>query len=363
MNLLYINKIIQIIFLSLISLNSLANNPIKICLAGRIVENLDSYGKSFRNAAQLAIDNSGFTKKIKIEYYFYDNSPLKPMYVHQKMINENCSAIIGFEYLSDLLLAIKEQKDTKVPIFTSYASKTIADKLPSNIFMLMPSYDYQALKMIDFLQKKFNKLEKVLLITEINREEMLKYKEVYSTELNNKNIKFNTFDFMENDPQILAKLSVFLKKNNYHYVFLLSGAIASAKIADAMNKNNTVFVGTENFGSSVSPSFYTRLKNKVIQSYFIRNIDYLRPTRGLSLFRSIYKDKVNEEPTVLAAYTYDAMNFLITAYKKTGFIDTSSIYKINYIGLSGAYFKKHKFHYSDEFVILSVHEDGYHYEN
>jgi len=362
MNLLDILKFIIMIFSLVACPIAMAQTQIKICLTGRVVENLKSYGQSFQNAANLAIEQSGSSNQVEIKSYYYNNRPLEPMRIYKKMVSEGCSAIIGFEYLSDLLLAIKEQKNTKIPIFTSYASTTNTDKLPNNIFIFMPSYDSQVEKMLSYLRHRFNKIDGILLITEINRDEMLKYKEVYSQALNKEHVKYDTFDFLENDKDISGKLSTFLIKKKYNYVFLLSGAIASAKIADAMNNQNTVFIGTENFGSSVSPTFFMRLKNKVIQSYFIRNLDFIKPSYALSAFESIYTKKYHEQPTILAAYTYDAMNIILTAFRETGFVDTHSIFQSNYSGVTGVYLKEGEFHRSTDYIILSVNKDGYTYE-
>lgn len=363
MNLSSIPKIIILLLFSVsVWTDVIAQPQINICLTGRVVENLKSYGQSFLNAAYLARDQNNLADKVEINSYFYNNRPLEPIHVYNKMVHDGCAAIIGFEYLSDLLLATKEQKSDKIPIFTSYASTTNADQLPKNIFIFMPSYDSQAKKMLDYLHKRFNKIDNVLVITEINRDEMLKYKEVYSYELGKENIKYDTFDFLENDSDILAKLNKFLNKNKYNYVFLLSGAIASAKIADAMNDHNTIFIGTENFGSSVSQSFFMRLKDKVIRSYFIRNLDFLKPSPILSKFERTYLQKYHENPTILAAYTYDAMNIILKSFNKSGVVDTYSMFPINYDGVTGVYLRDNKFHRSTDYVILSVTKDGYIYE-
>ncbi|MCC5792131.1 MAG: ABC transporter substrate-binding protein [Legionellaceae bacterium] len=342
---------------------SYANSPKKICLTGRIVENIDSYGKSFQNAAQLALeDNISLKDHIKLEYYFYDNKPLEPIHIYQKMIHDNCSAIVGFEYLSDLLLIIKEQKNTQIPIFTSYASFKADDKIPSNIFVFMPSYNKHVSEMIVFLKKHFNGLDNIALITEVNREEMLKYQETYSSEFQSQKLNFDTFNFLDNDPNFLPKLKKFIGNKKYRFIFLLSGATTSAKIVDFVNSPDALYIGTENFGSSVSPSFYTRLSNRNVNAYFIRNIDYVHSSPELDNYRKKYTEKYQTLPTILAAYTYDAVNIILQAYKDNGAIDTSSIYKINHFGITGAYIRDGAFHPSDNFMILSVHKDGYHHE-
>lgn len=342
---------------------SYAYLPKKICLTGRVVENLGSYGKSFQNAAKLALEeNSTVQNQIKLNYYFYDNKPLEPIHIYQQMINENCSAIVGFEYLSDLLLIIKEQKNNNIPIFTSYASFKIDDEVPNNIFVFMPTYDKHVSKMILFLKEHFKYFDNIALITEVNHEAMLKYQQAYSKELQNHQIKFDSFSFLDNDPDFLVKLKKFIEKKKYNFIFLLSGATTSAKIVDFINNPDIVYIGTENFGSSVSPSFYTRLSNKNIKAYFIRNIDYIHSQLVLSNFKNKYTEKYLNEPNVLAAYTFDAVNIILQAYKNNLSINTESIYNINYNGITGAYIKNGKFHRSEKLIILSVHKDGYYYE-
>ncbi|MGQ3888243.1 ABC transporter substrate-binding protein [Legionella sp. CNM-1927-20] len=362
MNLFSLSKII-LLFISLLNwATAIGASEVKICLTGRVVGNLTSYGQSFQNSVSLALEQSGSSNNIRIKNYFYDNKPLEPIKIYRQMKRDGCSAIIGFEYLSDLLLAIKVQKNEKIPIFTSYASTTQADKLPKNVFIFMPSYDYQCKRMMNFLHAHFSRIDNVLLITEINRDEMLKYKEVYTWALSNDSIKYDTFDFLENDNRVIEKLTTFLKDKKYNFVFLLSGAIASAKIADIMNNHNTVFIGTENFGSSVSQTFYIRLKNKEITSYFIRNLDFIKPNYNLAEFENIYTKKYSDKPTVLAAYTYDAMKIILACLSKFGFIDTNHIFQVNYSGITGAYLKDGKFQRSAEFTILSVNKNGYKYE-
>lgn len=351
-----------ILFFFILCFSVNAQSQIKICLTGRVVENLKSYGQSFLNAAFLAKEQNNIGDKVEIKAYFYNNRPLEPMHIYNQMVNDGCSAIIGFEYLSDLLLAIKEQKNDTIPIFTSYASTTNKDKLPKNIFIFMPSYDYLAEKMLNYLHDRYKKMDDILLITEINREEMLKYKDVYSIALKKDHIKYTTFDFLENDNNFERKIKKFLNKKKYQYVFLLSGAIASAKIADIINDHNTIFIGTENFGSSVSQTFFIRLKDKNIRSHFIRNLDFIKPNDSLSKFENTYTKNYHEKPTILAAYTYDAMRIILKALNKTGTINTNSILGINYRGITGASLKNHHFYRSTNSVILSVNHDGYVYE-
>lgn len=333
-----------------------------ICLTGRIVKSLPSYGQSFIDAAHLAVEQSQLKRPVTIKSFFYNDRPLAPMSAYQKMLKANCSAIIGFEYLSDLLLVAKKQSNKELPIFTSYASTLGDNQLPRNIFIFRPSYRFFAKKMLDFLQNKYGKLGQVLLVTEVSRDSMKKYQQAYIEQLKERHIQYSTFNFLENDKNIVNKLNQSFKdKQSFHFVILLSGAIASAKIANELNDHKTVFIGTENYGSSSSQSFYVRLSDKNIKSYFIRNLDLLKPSEKLQTFEKSYKSKYHKKPLLLSAYTYDATRIILKAIKSSGFVSLNNILNSQYNGVTGAEVNNAKFHRSSDYVILKVSPNGYKY--
>jgi ABC-type branched-subunit amino acid transport system substrate-binding protein len=354
-------KHISLILIFTFMSKSLNAADLKICLTGKIVTNLPSYKESFENSARLALIESKIHSGVKIETYYYNNKSLEPIQAYNRMIQANCSAIIGFEYLSDLMLIIKTQKTEKIPIFTSYASTIISDHPPRNIFIFMPTYNYLVDKMLFFLNEKFGKIDNVLLITEVNREEMLKYKQVYSKMLNEKKVKFDYFDLLENDNEFVQRFKLFMINKKYKYIFLLSGAIASSKIANLLDHNNVTFIGTENFGSSSSQTFYLLLNNKNIQSYFIRNIDFLNHEKDIISFKKRYIKKFKTNPTVMSAYTYDATNIILKAFSKFSHTQTDNIYAINFNGITGLRLKNGVLIRSKKYGILSIDQSGYEY--
>lgn len=360
-----LSKIVKLTFFLIFVLSTFpvtAQSHLKICLTSKVVKNLPSYGQSFLNGAYLARMQSEKGQDVEVKNYFYNNRALEPIYVYKKMVQDKCSAIIGFEYLSDLLLVIKNQKNEKIPIFTSYPSITHADKVPPNIFIFMPTYDFLADKMLKFLYQRFKIINGVLIATEVNRDEMRKYESVYSSKLTKRNVKFDTFYFLENDNNVEEKLNKIINGKKYNFVFLLSGAIAAAKIANVMNDHHIIFVGTENYGSSTSQTFFLRLKDKNIRSYFIRNLDFLKTSSALSNFEKDYTDIYHTKPILLSAYTYDATTMILKAYNETGSVCANCIFHINYKGITGIYLKNRKFNSSKNYVILSVSKNGYKYE-
>jgi hypothetical protein len=102
---------IKSIFLSLallISINANSTQLVNICLTGKIETMLPDYKVAVLNAAKLALSQNKENSPVTVKTYFYDSKPLSPVRAYNKMLLDHCSAIIGFEYLSDLLLISKQ---------------------------------------------------------------------------------------------------------------------------------------------------------------------------------------------------------------------------------------------------------------
>ena len=356
------SKLFEIILGLLICLNANAMAPINLCLTGKVELTLPDYKAAFLNAVNLALSQNPERKKINIKTYFYDNKPLSAIRVYNEMLRDRCAAIVGFEYLSDLLLVTTQQHDTNIPIFTSYASSSDSDKLPKNIFIFVPSYDYQAKKMISFLHKKYSQINNALIITEIDRADLEKYKTAYEALLNQENIHHDKFDFIGSDNQFENKLKKFTTNKHYNFVFVFAGAVGSTKIINFMNDHKTIFIGTENFGSSTNQSLFVRLNDKKIMALSIRNIDFLKINIPLKEFKKEYIEKYEIAPSPLSTYTYDAVAIILKTLEKQNSVNTSNILKTNYNGITGAYIKDNQFHRSKQYVILSIGDNGFVYE-
>ena len=346
----------------MICLNANAISPITICMTGKIELMLPVYKTSFLNAVNLALSQNVMQDDLHIKTYFFDNKPLSPINSYNKMVQDHCSAIIGFEYLSDLLLVEKIQRDFKIPIFTSYSSSNEGDHVDKNIFIFMPTYDFHARKMLDYLYKKFNRINNVLVITEVDRPDLEKYKLAYEKLFIENDIHYDTLDFIGNDNTFENKLKKFTENKNYNFVFLFSGSVGSTKIINQINDHKTTFIGTENFGSSTNQSLYVRLNEKKISAFSIRNIDLLKKTPKLKEFETEYVKKYSRLPSPLSIYTYDAMMIILKTLKKHGSLTIRNILKTNYSGVTGAYINNGKFYRSSQYIILSIDKEGFVYE-
>lgn len=355
-------KLILLISLTLVSFSAYGFTPISICMTGKLETTLPEYKNSFLNAVHLALSQSAASHQVRIKTYFYDSKALSPVRAYNQMMRDHCAAIIGFEYLSDLLLITKFQRDGTIPIFTSYASSNSWDKLPKNIFLFMPSYDYQAKKMLSFLHNKFEPLNNALVITEVDRIDLAKYKIAYEKLLKQEKITYDQFDFIGNDEQFEEKLTNFLTNKAYSFVFVFSSAVNSTKIINFMNNHKTIFIGTENFGSSTNQSLFVRLNDKKLFAYTIRNFDFLKQNRLLANYKREYLEQYKTLPNPFSVYTYDAMKIILKTLEKKHVINTDAVLKIDFHGISGVEIKDTQFYRSHQYVILSISESGFVYE-
>lgn len=336
---------------------------IPICMTGKLETTLPEYKSAFLNAVHLALSKSPLSRQqVQVKTYFFDSKPLSPLRAYGQMMRDHCAAIIGFEYLSDLLLIAKFQQDETIPIFTSYASSNYGDKLPKNIFLFMPSYDYQAKKMLEFLNAKFGSLNKVLVITEVDRVDLAKYKIAYEKQFKQATISYEQFDFIGNDELIEKKLASFITNKTYSFVFVFSSAVGSTKIINFMNNHKTIFIGTENFGSSTNQSLFVRLNDKKLLAYIIRNIDFLKQNKELANYRHEYIKQYKTMPNPLSAYTYDAMRIILKTLEKNHVINTKAVLGTDFQGMTGEHIKDGQFYRSNQYVILSISKKGFVYE-
>lgn len=352
----------RIIFaiLTFYSCSLFASQPsINICLTGKLAESLPVYKTFISNAANLAWEENGQNQHIHIAYYFFDNKPLSAIRAYDQMIGNHCSAIIGYEYLSDLLLVSKINNKSEIPIFTSYASSLSHESISNNIFMFMPYYDTTSNIMIKFLKKRFGKLDKILIITEIDRPDLARYKISYEKILRENNSTFDSFDYLQNDATFEKNLISFSKNKAYRFVFVLTGAVGATKALNIMNNHKTIFVGTENFGSSSNQSVFPRLHDKLIRAFTIRNIDFLAKTPAMQALEQRYQNRFGVNAGPLSIYTYDAMNIIIRSFKKFGGVDSNSVLRLNINGITGARIHNGRFYRSNQTALLSMGKNGF----
>ncbi len=332
-------KVISFLLIIIIS-NPCFSKDLTVCLADRIVKSIPYYGKSFVNGAELAI--STFTQKdrVKLKTYFYDWEPLDAIKAFKAMQDDSCSVIVGFSYLTDAMLV--DRRNVSLKIFSPFAGFYGTPKLSNNFFTFKPPLEKFSESIIK-LSLRIGKKRPYIVFVEENRNSSLEYLKAYKNSLRSRHIKFKVFHILEGSNKIesvLADNSSVLSKSN---IILLSGVVTSSKIINSLSDKENIFFGTENFGSSTAKSIFNRINNKKEKIYFARNLDYIDKTNHkLSSFRTLYKSKYNTDPTVLSAYTFDAVSASLEAYKLNP-LEKLDFSNPSYNGITGIAFKNNTY--------------------
>jgi ABC-type branched-subunit amino acid transport system substrate-binding protein len=69
--------------------------------------------------------------------------------------------------------------------------------------------------------------------------------------------------------------------------------------------------------------------------------------------------KFKKLPTLLSAYTFDAVKMIVTASKANNKLSMKEILRSNYNGITGVRINNQRSLKSNNYAILSVEEDGY----
>lgn len=327
----------KVFFLLILSLKVSASDQFKICIAGHIYKEFKSYGDSLENAVKMAIDENH--SDVVYEKFYYDNSPLESIKIYNKMIIAKCRAIIGFPYLTDLLLLNNAVKiDPTVPILSPFAA-TFSKNLQKNFYLLHPPQDVLIDKLFDFVIKKFPDSINITILTDIRRVEMIEYKTALINKL--KGTKFNVSILDIINDEINPNLKI---NTSNHLFFLFTGPVPASKFINITNSQG-IYLGTETLGSKTTPSLINILGNKNLKNiYSIRNLSFDTKELNLSSFYKNYKNRFKSDPTILSIYGYDATNISLLL--------KSSIQK-DFTGISGVKISHGKLIYSKYYSIIS----------
>ncbi len=329
-----------------------------ICLTGKVENEYSFYQSSLINGVKLAINDIKPRFSYVVKSYFFGNDPLSALSTYHSMIKDGCSAIIGFEYLSDLKLISKKDLNKKIPIISPYSSSLDGENIPKNILMLMPKYDYLVNTMYDFMLKKWGVLSNILIVTETDRPDLVDYKLSYEKIFFVNQVKYDEFNYVQTDHYLEQELKNFIAKRKYNFVIMLGGANTSIKILNTFNDANIKFIGTENFGSSNYQSVIPMITNPKVEAYVIRNIDYLSADSQIRVFKKRYEKMFFENPLPLSAYAYDAMSVVLMAYQKNHNFADDLFYKIDYKSITGITINNNIYHRSRKFSIINMRHDG-----
>lgn len=301
----------------------------KICLAGTTVKTIPKYGEAFENGAFLALDKyASLKERVIIEKIYYENTAFGALEAYKKAIEINCDSIIGFSTGNDLAVIREEAKKTPILTISIYGDPIFQRDKDESIFTMQTP---PKTLLNDLIQKAPIELKadkKVLVVTAVDRIEMVQYREELKKILANplRNVVYASV--VEQTHMMNEVFEKNLLRKKWDMVFLFTRSLISAELTDSfLYKKDIVFLGTKYFGSAQLPAYYNFLKDKNIHAYFARRSSALDKTKSKKDFIKDYKEKFEIEPMMISFDCYDIVTFLLKKIEKMSVVNRKTVLK------------------------------------
>lgn len=346
------------------------DSKLKICLTGSTEKTIPNYGEAFVNGARLALKKySKAGDKVEVVTYYYDVTPLAAVEALSNMKKEGCDAIIGFSTGNDLLAIEKDLSKDPILTISIYGDPQPQFNKTNYLRTLQPSSDELLKHLLQKLPKKIKDEDRILVVTAIDRTEMIEYKKSFERLMKKTSSKIEHVSVME-QTQDLTNLNRHIKSDSkWDYVFLFTRSLIAAKVTDIISDkrpiNNPVFIGTKYFGSDELPAYFNFLKNKNIEAYFSRQNCFCDKSEDLQKFNIEYKSSFNKTPMLISVETYDVTRFILqsvgglTTYNPQSLIKFFNNWNVPFTGIGSMNIGKNLEIQTAKKFLIKVSNKGY----
>lgn len=341
-------KLIWIFFILAINAHA---KVVKIGLASNFSElstfSYNPYGQYFRNGVSLALAENITAlqnKNIQIETkeYDYGASDLNVIKAFKQANADGVSAVIGYNYSSNALIAAPLHMKNKIPMLSPSASANRLKSYPEYVHLGSFSNEYMAKVLAAFTRNDL-KARSVLVIPAANCAYCVDLGEAYKNEFRKLGGQVtDTFDILQEDKSfknIIEKA----KQINYDAVFIPNQELTAARIILTFLEAGIKkpFLGADGWGNEGS-EFFSVLKGKSFEGYSVTHWHPELDTKESRTFVKSYQDKFGRVPNDTSVLAYDFTNFLIHAILKSKQHDRISLEKSlkgirSFKGISGNY--------------------------
>ena len=353
--------------------------PLKICLTGSTEGIIPTYGEAFKNGALLAVEemrDSAKSLQAEVQTHFYEATPLASARATERMIADGCAVLIGYSTMNELLGAQEVARKNPIPILSIYGERDERFKDTPYVMTLQPSATYLVNRFAPYLRAlvKGAKKRKALILTAVDHQGVLEYKERYQQLLKKWGYKVETLDFLERlfDTEALRRERS-TKLLDYDVVFLLARSVNAANFTDLLTElgakpNRPLLVGTKNLGSAQLPALLDRLKHKDVSVYFPRYSCTTETRNRYPEFVARYRKRFEKEPMIISGETYDAVGYVMAAAKKLSNVGNGPIGRqelltalgtVRFHGITGTRFQPGFQTKYDGHFFIHVTKDGY----
>ena len=343
------------------------NSKLKICLTGSTEKAIPKYGEAFINGAKLALSELKPSERLKVEYevFYYESNPLAPVEKLNEMRKSNCDAIIGFSTGNDLLSIEEGLKLDPILTISIYGDPSATFSSTKYLRTMQPSADDLVNSLFEKLPFKIKENSKVLIITAIDRTEMVAYREAYLSHFKKITSNIQSIDVIEQTHDLSNLNNLLSQNNSWDYVVILARSLVAADASDLVHKKfMPIIFGTKYYGSSDLPAFYNFLKNKNVTAYFPRQNCSCDDSPEFLQFKKNYVKEFSVDPMSISADCYDATKFILKSlqlkqYNRKNIINFANSNNAAFLGISSFKVDKNFTTSSQKRFLIKVDHTGY----
>jgi hypothetical protein len=291
-------------------------NPevLKICLTGSTEKALPKYGEAFVNGVGMAVRELSpeQRKRVEVSINYYDSNPLAPLAKLGEMRSAECDAIIGFSTGNDLLAVESALKADPVFTLSIYGDPQPRFSETSYLRTIQPSAQDLTKHLFEKLPVRPGPKDKVLVVTALDRSEMLAYKEAFLKNLHALKVIPTQVEVMEQTHDIQAFRDELKRNGKWDFVIFLTRSLIAAELTDlVMAQSQPIILGTKYFGSAELPAYLNYLKNKKVRAFISRQNCSCDPSPEFVSVREVYRKLYGFEPMSISIDSYDAAKFIL----------------------------------------------------
>lgn len=344
------NTFILVIIL-LVSIPAYAGKKIQIGLASNFSElstvSFNPYGGYFRNGIMLAIEhNKGRLKQKEIELivkeYDYGSDDLNVMKAVDQADRDGVTAVIGYNYSSNALMAAPLHVKRKLPMLTPSASANRLSTFGKYVHLGSFSNEYMAQVLARFARESLN-AKKVLIIPAANCAYCVDLTQTFEKEFKTTGGQIVAQIPVLQEDKEFKELATKIKDLHFDAVFIPNQELTAARIILSLLEANVnkPFLGADGWGNEGS-EFFSVLKGRTFEGYSVTHWHPGLGTVKSKSFVEAYRKQFGKLPNDTSVLAYDFMNFLIQGILSDSTLSRESLeYSLqsikNFEGVTGKY--------------------------
>lgn len=366
-------KLFALICILLASIPAFAEKMVHIGLASNFSElstiSFNPYGGYFRNGINLAIEQNKALLKQKdinlvVKEYDYGSDDLNVMKIVDQADHDGASAVIGYNYSSNALMAAPLHIRKRIPMLSPSASANRLGSFGKYVHLGSFSNEFMSKVLANFALKTLG-AKKILIIPAANCAYCVDLTQTFERE------------FKKNGGQIVAQFPVLqedkefkelaskVRDLKFDAIFIPNQELTAARIILTLLEAGVQkpFLGADGWGNEGS-EFFSVLKKRTFEGYSVTHWHPSLSTEKSKSFVKAYVKNYGKSPNDTSVLAYDFMNFLIKGIIAAKSLDRESLEASLqgirlFEGVTGTYILSPNKAPAKDIVILKTSEDRF----